>query len=63
MMSATECDRDRLIINIIISRVIALSINILEHLRGSIPNNCAATIECKPAIVDSATGASKCELN
>ena len=55
-MSATKCDRDQLIINIIISRVIALSIDILEHLCGSIPNNCAATIKCKLAIVDSAGG-------
>ena len=43
----TECDRDRLIIDIIISGVIAFSIDILEHLRSSILNNCAATIKCK----------------
>ena len=54
--SATECDRDRLITDIIVSGVIALSIDILEDLRGPILNNYAATIDCEPAIVDGAGG-------
>ena len=55
-MSITKFNRDWLITNIIISRVIALSIDILEHLRGPISNNCTAIIKCEPAIINGASG-------
>ena len=48
--------RHWLITDIVISRVIALSIDILKDLHSPISNTYAATIECKLAIINSAGG-------